>query len=89
MKGWRFQWAYQVIQGLTSAEAVSYTTVLDVFYVYPIYTSRLKSVDKYMAQFDHKLSNLHYVSQIDTSVKVKRNVEVDMKAVFVFILTSN
>ena len=44
-------------------KAYLYTVVLYTFYFYPMYLSSLKSLDKYMASFDHKISNIDLSSQ--------------------------
>ena len=40
-----------------------YVLVLSTFYFYPMYLSSLKSLDKYMASFDHKIPNIDLSSQ--------------------------
>ena len=40
-----------------------YAVVLYLFYFHPMYLSRLKHLDKYMASFDHKISNIDLPSQ--------------------------
>ena len=51
-----------------------YTVVLYILYFHPMYLSSLKSLDKYIASLNHKISNLDLPSQTVNFMKCSEKI---------------